>query len=273
MDIIHSGHLQRTPGHPPAWALAAAHQTDGAGQLWSVIAHTDKGDVPGKAKGGECWYPWGGHEHTTHDFSYIVGSYELVHNTGHTPAHAAPYGKQHDSGVYYPMIARTAHGTIPGKAKDGHGWYPYGGKEVETKDFDWVCYRSVLTNYSSCHKPSSHAHGHQTDGAGDLWCAIAHTDKGNVPGKAKGNECWWPWGGKENKTHDFSWVVGPYMLVKTHTPTWPAQGHQHDSGPYWCAVANTPHGKIPGKAKGDKCWYPYGDKEHETHDFEYVMPY
>jgi len=25
----------------------------------------------------------------------------------------------------------------------------------------------------------------------------------------------------------------------------------------WCAIALTEHGKIPGKAKGDFCWYGY----------------
>lgn len=47
-------------------------------------------------------------------------------------------------------------------------------------------------------------------------------------------------------------------------------GHQNDSGPYWCVVANTPHGPIPGKGRQGRAWYPYGGKEHETSSFSYI---
>lgn len=49
-------------------------------------------------------------------------------------------------------------------------------------------------------------------------------------------------------------------------------GHQLDSGDYYCVLANTEHGIIPGKAKpyGDMCWFPYGGEEHEHDDFEWI---
>jgi len=40
--------------------------------LCAVVAHTNHGDIPGKAKGNECWYPYGGREESTNYFSYIV---------------------------------------------------------------------------------------------------------------------------------------------------------------------------------------------------------
>jgi len=49
-------------------------------------------------------------------------------------------------------------------------------------------------------------------------------------------------------------------------------GHQYDSGDYYCVLARSDNGLIPGKAKpnGDKCWYPYGGEEHECEDFEWI---
>jgi len=49
-------------------------------------------------------------------------------------------------------------------------------------------------------------------------------------------------------------------------------GHQYDSGDYYCVLARSEHGLIPGKARhrGDMCWYPYGGQEHECDDFEWI---
>ena len=46
------------------------------------------------------------------------------------------------------------------------------------------------------------------------------------------------------------------------------QGYQGDTGSYWCAIARVREGKIPGQARGDRCWYSYAGKEHYTKDFE-----
>ena len=111
-------------------------------------------------------------------------------------------------------------------------------------------------------------HGHQNDGAGDLWCAIAETEHGKIPGKAKGDTCWFSYGGYEHSTKNFRVIRSHKESSECHGKS---QGCQNDAtGDLWCAVANTPHGKIPGKAKGDTCWYPYGGKEHHTHDFKFI---
>ena len=61
------------------------------------------------------------------------------------------------------------------------------------------------------------------------------------------------------------------MLVKKLNGQ-PAQGRQIDGhGDLWCAVAETTHGKIPGKAKGDTCWYPHQGQEVLTKDFSFVV--
>ena len=46
--------------------------------------------------------------------------------------------------------------------------------------------------------------------------------------------------------------------------------HQAD-GTYYVAVCHTNHGEIPGKAKGQYAWFPYGGKETRTENFSYVI--
>jgi len=265
--------LSRTPGHPPPYSLCPGKQHDNPNRLYAVVAHTQFGDIPGKALGNNCWYAYGGKEHTTHDFSYILGAHGLSRNHGSAPAYAAALGRQNDCGTVYVAVAHVPEGDVPGKALGNTCWYPYGGVEKTTADFSWVV--SPLVNVGQCGQPGWHGcpHGVQNDGAGNVYCAIAHGAHGDIPGKAQGNTCWYAWGGAEHVTHNFSWVVGHAHLEKTHSPHHPALGRQNDCGAVWVAIANTPHGTIPGKAIGNTCWYPYGGKEHTTHDFHYVVPH
>ena len=43
-----------------------------------------------------------------------------------------------DDDEYYVAVAHCDEGSIPGKAKDGNCWYPFGGEERETDNFSWV---------------------------------------------------------------------------------------------------------------------------------------
>jgi len=202
--------VKNAGGHPPCGALAIGHQTDGAGTLWGVIAHTGHGNIPGKAIGNTCWYPYGGAEHTTSDFSWVVKSWKLRHvNTkSKVPSHCVK-GNQHDCGQVILVLAHTSHGTIPGKAIGNNCWYPYGGAEHTTSDFSYLKLHNKGLEKNSNGTPPHNAvgAGHQNDGAGTLWCAIAHTDHGDIPAKAIGNNCWYPYGGAEHTTSNFSWVV------------------------------------------------------------------
>eukprot|EP00929_Paragymnodinium_shiwhaense_P050689 TRINITY_DN25530_c0_g1_i1.p1 TRINITY_DN25530_c0_g1~~TRINITY_DN25530_c0_g1_i1.p1 ORF type:complete len:225 (-),score=10.92 TRINITY_DN25530_c0_g1_i1:124-798(-) len=113
------------------------------------------------------------------------------------------------------------------------------------------------------------APGFQADGQGYLWCAVARTSHGRIPGKTKNGVCWYSYGGKEYTTANFD-VVGVSNLTKNRPATTTGHGFQGDgAGELWCAVAETQHGKIPGKAKGGTCWYPYGGKEYSTPCFKY----
>eukprot|EP01036_Dinobryon_divergens_P029387 gene29387-38474_t len=103
-------------------------------------------------------------------------------------------------------VVSTPYGRIPGKYKSGTAWYSYGGREEYTTEEITIVSGHLLPMGSP---PSDAAHGFQldSDGAGDLWCAIAHTQWGTIPGKAKGHTCWYPYGGKEHITSDFQYVV------------------------------------------------------------------
>jgi len=131
---------------------------------------------------------------------------------------------------------------------------------------------------SRAHEPIPHGAmcvGHQNDGGGHQYIGLAKTQWGLIPGKASivgGKQlCHYAYGGKENHTEDFFWPVGKFALVDHVRAEREICGEQNDgAGKMWTAVANTPHGRIPGKAIGQVCWYPYGGKEHQTRDFQYV---
>jgi len=120
-------------------------------------------------------------------------------------------GHQYDSGDYFCILANTEFGVIPGKAQRGGGecWFPYGGEEHQCEDFEWLASdgHSVLLRPSDGGPPpeTALALGSQEDGT--YYVAVAHTDEGDVPGKAKEGEAWYPFGGEERSTDNFSWVI------------------------------------------------------------------
>jgi len=243
---------------------APGFQRDGAGRLWCAIANSEWGRIPGKAKDGTCWFPYGGQEHETSDFDYYP-----VNTKSHRPR--GEHHTEDENGRYYCAIAKTPHGKIPGKAnEEGTCWYPYGGEEHTAEKFKYVSWDwdAESSSSSSDSDKEEIAPGFQTDGAGYLWCAVANTEHGKIPGKAKDGTCWYPYGGEEHETSDFDYVR--VRRLSKH-PRCDAQGDQHDgAGELWCAVAKSEHGKIPGKAKDGECWYPYGGEEHSTSNFKYA---
>ena len=203
---------------PPKNAIISGYQTDGVGDLYTALAIGDHGTVPGKAKGDSCWYPYHGKEIKTSQFFWVTASSNNVAKStfkpgpGLPPSDAMMLGYQYDgAGRLYLGVANTQWGTIPGKAKDGTCWYPYGGKEYETSDFSWLCAdpNTYFLYANDGYGPPIYGlkAGEQTDGAGELYAAVAITDEGQIPGKAKENTCWYSYGGEERYTSKFYWVV------------------------------------------------------------------
>eukprot|EP01126_Amoeba_proteus_P050658 TRINITY_DN5_c0_g2_i7.p4 TRINITY_DN5_c0_g2~~TRINITY_DN5_c0_g2_i7.p4 ORF type:complete len:118 (-),score=22.92 TRINITY_DN5_c0_g2_i7:69-422(-) len=116
---------------------------DGSGELHLALAHTPHGDIPAKARGNTAWYPYGGAEHTTNDFSWIVvPNWSLQPSNGQAPPHNAISGRQNDGAQIWAAMARTQKGSqIPAKASGTTCWYPYGGKEHTTNTFSWIVYQ------------------------------------------------------------------------------------------------------------------------------------
>jgi hypothetical protein len=125
------------------------------------------------------------------------------------PGNGLKLGKQGVVDMWV-AIAKTEWGTIPGKAdKDGTCWYSYLWKEYRTsQEFAYVTsIRPTKLVKSDSPPPLAILFGYQTDGSGYHYAAVAETDWGTVPGKAKDDTCWYPYGGEEHKTKNFSWVV------------------------------------------------------------------
>lgn len=126
---------------PPPNTLKLGHE-DGGGEYYSAVANSEWGRIPGKAKDGRCWYSYGGNEHETDDFDLVTYPVTIttVANDGNGPPPGArPIGFQNNgAGDQYAAIAITEWGRIPGKAVDKVCWYPYGGAEHTTEDFEWI---------------------------------------------------------------------------------------------------------------------------------------
>jgi len=131
--------LVKNTGTPPQGALATGHQSSGV--HYAAIAHTAWGDIPGKAMGNTCWYPYDGAEHATYYFSWVVGSgFRLERSNGFPPTSSLPLGHQNDAtGTVWVAVAHVNGNDIPGKAKGNTCWYPDQGRELTTNEFSWVC--------------------------------------------------------------------------------------------------------------------------------------
>jgi len=194
------------------------------------------------------------------------------------PPGATPVGKDADGRELYNIVAYTEHGEIPGKAaSNGDGYYPYGEVEVAIShyDFKWIVFNRpvYLCKNDNSGPPSSAVKvGFQTDGGGDHYAAVADThdcsdSRGSHPGKAKGQECWYSFGGEECKTSSFSWVCvkeeGDMEVCERHSgqrlvPAAYVEQHldyvldlMDEVSEDWCIVA-IDGGRLVGRGHGGK---------------------
>lgn len=141
----------RNNGQPaPHNAVKLGLEKDQFGEnycLYSAVASSRWGDIPGKAKGNTCWFSYDGKEYHTDNFLWLTSNRELQmkKNKGSPPKLAVLCAT--NGTAWYAAIARTSWGdipgkakdsTIPGKAKDSTCFYPYNGKEYSTNKFYWL---------------------------------------------------------------------------------------------------------------------------------------
>jgi len=132
---------------------------------------------------------------------------------------------------------------------------------------------------SGCEAPPPHALklGYQDNDESHYYSAVANSEWGRIPGKAKDGNCWYSYWGNEHSTEDFDYITHPNtMITVANTGDGPPPnarpiGHQNDGrGDQYAVIANTEWGTIPGKACANTCWYAYDGAEYETEDFEYL---
>ena len=120
--------------------------------------------VLGKADERRCWFGYGGTEHDTTDFSWVVakGNAKLEKNkkqsksnppnnsirtgfqTGHYDVESNSCLEPFGTGYYYSVIAKTDVGLIPGKANwvSSTCTYSYAGKQHFAPKFFWIIIES-----------------------------------------------------------------------------------------------------------------------------------
>lgn len=134
----------RNKGQPvPLNAVKLGSQKDQFGKnysLYSAVALSRFGDIPGKAKGNTCWFSYEGKEYRTDDFVWLTSMRQLQmkRNKGSPPKLAVLCAT--NGTAWFAAVAMTSWGTIPGKAiaKDSTCFYSYDGKEYSTTDFYWL---------------------------------------------------------------------------------------------------------------------------------------
>ncbi|XP_074660879.1 uncharacterized protein LOC141913287 [Tubulanus polymorphus] len=132
--------LTRNSGCPAVNAVALGFQPN-AGPLYSAVADTPVGRIPGKAKDNTCWYSLNGREECTDQFWWVCSPSKVSSYRGNFPKNPITGGYQHDgTGIYYLVVADTPYGTIPGKIRPGSNQcsYAYGGREETSSQFSYV---------------------------------------------------------------------------------------------------------------------------------------
>lgn len=158
-------------------AFRLGHQFD-SGDYYCVLAKTEFGVIPGKGKHGEsqCWFPYGGEEHSCEDFEWISsnGHGVMLRPTRgeeeEVPEGALLLGHQEDDGeAYYVTVAHTEEGDVPGKGKDGKCWYSFGGEERRAEEFSYVISRhGKLADGVKIHLESQHGGHVRVNGDGGI---------------------------------------------------------------------------------------------------------
>ena len=100
------------------------------------------------------------------------------------------------------------------------------------------------------------------------WCGYSKESSGDrIPGKVHGDILKYSENGVVKTTFKFAKVESNDYSDKPG----PFPQGSHAGKHFWCAVAITPSGRIPGKADADgTCWYVQGGVEHKTTDFLYL---
>ena len=137
VDFVQNRREKRAPNN----AVELGYQKDGVGKtysLYSAVALSRWGAIPGKVMGNTCWFSYEGKEYHTENFVWLTSMRQLQmkENKGSRPQLAVLCAR--NGTAWYAAIAKTSWGNIPGKAKDSTCFYSYNGKEYSTDEFCWL---------------------------------------------------------------------------------------------------------------------------------------
>lgn len=139
--------VSESPSPPPNTICHGKQHSDLDGDgnlnLWSVMANTPHGKIPGFATKDEAYYSFEGQDYTCRDFSWVVSENNtyLVHSNynANPPSNALMIAYQQHAFPYYFILGYNKnHGMIPGFYNGTKAVYAYGGKEFTAKEFYWI---------------------------------------------------------------------------------------------------------------------------------------
>jgi hypothetical protein len=113
----------------------------GIRKLYNVLCDTpDHGPVYGKLdEDGDAYYSFDEKVYECESFSLVEG--EPIENKGSIPEECQEHRKTQKTGVdFFPVIVKSRHGLIPGKANSSElGYFAWKGTQLARKNFRWFC--------------------------------------------------------------------------------------------------------------------------------------
>ena len=130
---------------------------------------------------------------------------------GRMPANALRAGNEADGTPLYIARGNQEGGLHPGKVRANalEAYIPYGGREIAVRDYEVYVGTGTWQEVRPGQRvpTTAIAGGRETDGT-PIYIARATIEGGTHPGKAKGGEGWFPYGGQERYVSPFQVLVG-----------------------------------------------------------------
>lgn len=110
-------------------------------KLYNILCNSpEHGPVYGKLdENGNAYYSFDGVVLECEAFDLVEG--EPIENEGSIPQECEEHRKTQNSKVdFFPVIVKSRHGLIPGKANTPDlGYFAWNGKQLGRKNFRWFC--------------------------------------------------------------------------------------------------------------------------------------
>jgi len=110
-------------------------------KLYNIVCDSvDHGPVYGKLdEEGDAFYSFDEKVYECESYSLVEG--EPIENEGSVPEECLEHKKAQKTNVsFYPVIVKSRHGLIPGKADTPElGYFAWKGKQLARKNFRWFC--------------------------------------------------------------------------------------------------------------------------------------